>query len=176
MLAPSYGAAEVALHQSLGVQLGPEGAAELHQLVHGGTRHQSLVLLHHGPARVLQDQQADVSERTEGERRRRSGTSWRLPTTRRHRRLVDGRAGADSLAELLGLDEDVEVALLELLGKHAEDVGGGGEVGQVVDDQVEQQLRGDGGQSRHHYHAFQDSADIRVSVRVCVCALLGCYL
>lgn len=54
---------------------------------------------------------------------------------------------ANSLAQLLGLDEDVEVALLELLGKHAEDVGGGGEVGQVVDDQVEQQLRGDGGRT-----------------------------
>lgn len=177
MLALSYGGSEVALHQSLGVQLGPEGAAELHQLVHGGTRHQSLVLLHHGPARVLQDQQADVSERMEGERgRRRSGTSWRLPTTRRHRRLVDGRAGADSLAELLGLDEDVEVALLELLGKHAEDVGGGGEVGQVVDDQVEQQLRGDGGRTAVRVGIITTrfkTALTSVSVCVCITGLLS---
>lgn len=140
----TYGATEVALHQSLGIQLGLEAAAELHQLVHGGTRHQSLVLLHHGPARVFQDQQADVSDR-DREKRCVQGSHCALPPLEG---IADSgmevRAAANSLAELLGLDEDVEVALLELLCKHAEDAGGGGEVGQVVDDQVEQQLRGDG--------------------------------
>lgn len=54
--------AEVPLHQALSVQLGPEAPAELHQLFSGQTRSQSLVLLHHGPAGVLQDQQAHVPE------------------------------------------------------------------------------------------------------------------
>lgn len=46
----------------------------------------------------------------------------------------------NSLAEFLRFNEDVEVGLLELLCKHAEDVGGGGEISQRVDDQVEEQL------------------------------------
>lgn len=54
-----------------------------------------------------------------------------------------GRKGEinNSLAELLRLNEDVEVGFLELLCEHAEDVGGGGEISQRVDDQVEEQLR-----------------------------------
>lgn len=55
----------------------------------------------------------------------------------------EGRKGEinNSLAELLRFNEDVEVGFLELLGEHAEDVGGGGEISQRVDDQVEEQLR-----------------------------------
>lgn len=49
----------------------------------------------------------------------------------------------NSLAEFLGFNEDVEVGFLELLSEHAEDVGGGREISQVVNDQVEQQLQGD---------------------------------
>lgn len=105
--------------------------------------------------------------------RRCSGLSH-VSTTRRHRRLRDERAveterRGDSLAELLGLNEDVEVGFLELLRKHAEDVGRGREIGQVVDDQVEQQLRGDnqdrGGQNHHHYRALKTN----IAVCVCVC-------
>lgn len=46
----------------------------------------------------------------------------------------------NSLAEFLRFNEDVEVGFLELLCEHAEDVGGGGEISQRVDDQVEEQL------------------------------------
>lgn len=47
----------------------------------------------------------------------------------------------NSLAEFLRLNEDVEVGFLELLCEHAEDVRGGREISQVVNDQVEQQLK-----------------------------------
>lgn len=46
----------------------------------------------------------------------------------------------DSLAEFLRFNEDVEVGLFELLCEHTEDIRGGREVSQVVNDQVEQQL------------------------------------
>lgn len=46
----------------------------------------------------------------------------------------------NSLAEFLRFNKDVEVGFLELLCKHGEDVGGGGEISQRVDDQVEEQL------------------------------------
>lgn len=64
-LPSTHSVAEVALHQSLSVQLGPEVPAELHQLIAGQTGRQSLILLHHGPARVLQDQQTHVPEKEE---------------------------------------------------------------------------------------------------------------
>lgn len=176
-LCSAYSAAEVALDQSLGVQLGPEMAAELHQVIDGRPRHQSLILLHHGPARVLQDQQANVSERRGEEEgrvkggRRCSGLSH-VSTTRRRRRLRDEGAvkmerRGDSLAELFRFNEDVEVGFLELLHKHAEDVRRGREISQVVDDQVVQQLRGDnqdrGGQNHHHYRA------LKTNIALCVC-------
>lgn len=59
-LSSTHSAAEVALHQSLSVQLSPEIPAELHQLIDGQTVRQSLILLHHGPPRVLQDQQTHI--------------------------------------------------------------------------------------------------------------------
>lgn len=64
-LPSTHSAAEVALDQSFGVQLGSEILAELHQLIAGQTGRQSLILLHHGPARVLQDQQTHVPEKEE---------------------------------------------------------------------------------------------------------------
>lgn len=68
----THRAAEVALHQSLDVQLCPEVPAELHQLITGQASCQSLILLHHGPAGVLQDQQTNISRkqhRGRGEKR-----------------------------------------------------------------------------------------------------------
>lgn len=47
----------------------------------------------------------------------------------------------NSLAEFVGFDEDVEVGFFQQLWEHAEDVGGGAEISQVVDDQVEEKLR-----------------------------------
>lgn len=77
-------------------------------------------------------------------------------TTRRHHRLEDesqsememsegkkkkkGQMVNNSLAEFLWFNEDVEVGFLELLSEHAEDIRGGREISQVVNDQVEQQL------------------------------------
>lgn len=63
----THRAADVSLHQPFCEQLLPEAAAELHQLLDGETGRQSLVLLHHGPARMLQDQQTDVPESEEVE-------------------------------------------------------------------------------------------------------------
>lgn len=54
---------------------------------------------------------------------------------------MEGKKINNSLAEFLWFNEDVEVGFLELLGEHAEDVGGGRESRQVVDDQVKQQLK-----------------------------------
>lgn len=56
----------------------------------------------------------------------------------------------NSLAEFLWFNEDVEVGFLELLCKHAEDVGGGGEISQRVEDQVEEQL-----QERQNQHRYR---------------------
>lgn len=64
-------------------------------------------------------------------------------------RGVKNREINNSLAEFLWFNEDVEVGFLELLCKHAEDVGGGGEISQRVDDQVEEQLRER--QNQHRY-------------------------
>lgn len=126
---------------------------------------------------MLQDQQANVSERRGEEEgrvkggRRCSGLSH-VSTTRRRRRLRDEGAvkmerRGDSLAELFRFNEDVEVGFLELLHKHAEDVRRGREISQVVDDQVVQQLRGDnqdrGGQNHHHYRA------LKTNIALCVC-------
>lgn len=133
----THAAAQVALDQPLSQQLGPEAATELHQLLQGQTGSQRLVLLHHGPAGVLQDQQTHIPDRQQ---------LSHLFTTRRSSRPGDGSAGGrkgeinNSLAELLRFNEDVEVGFLELLCEHAEDVGGGGEISQRVDDQVEEQL------------------------------------
>lgn len=55
---------------------------------------------------------------------------------RKRRRETD-----NSLAEFVGFDEDVEVGFFQQLWEHAEDVGGGAEISQVVDDQVEEKLR-----------------------------------
>lgn len=49
----------------------------------------------------------------------------------------------NSLAKFLRFNEDVEVGFLELLREHAEDVRAGREISQVVNDQVEQQLKTD---------------------------------
>lgn len=51
-----------------------------------------------------------------------------------------GQMVNNSLAEFLWFNEDVEVGFLELLSEHAEDIRGGREISQVVNDQVEQQL------------------------------------
>lgn len=49
----------------------------------------------------------------------------------------------DSLAEFLRFNEDVEVGFFELLCEHTEDIRGGREISQVVNDQVKQQLHGE---------------------------------
>lgn len=49
----------------------------------------------------------------------------------------------NSLAEFFRFNEDVEVGFFELLCEHAEDIRGGREISQVVNDQVEQQLKRD---------------------------------
>lgn len=64
-------------------------------------------------------------------------------------RRIKNREINNSLAEFLWFNEDVEVGFLELLCKHAEDVGGGGEISQRVNDQVEEQLQER--QSQHRY-------------------------
>lgn len=46
------------------------------------------------------------------------------------------------LGQSLRLDEDVEVGLLQLLSYHGEDSGRGAELGQVVNDELEEQLEG----------------------------------
>lgn len=155
ILSSTHRAVEVALNQSFSVQLGFEILAELHQLVAGQTSCERLILLHHGPARVLEDQQTHVSD---NEDRGEGGGETRVFlfratthfTTRRHCRLEDKSDRKlemseenDSLAEFLGFNEDVEVGFLQLLCKHAEDIGGGREISQVVNNQVEQQLEGD---------------------------------
>lgn len=63
----------------------------------------------------------------------------------------------NSLAEFLWFNEDVEVGFLELLSEHAEDIGGGREISQVVDNQVKQELQGHMNTHTHtkknqHYH------------------------
>lgn len=73
----THAAADVALNQPLSQQLSPEAPAELQQLLQGQPRRQCLVLLHHGPAGVLQDQQTHVPDRQE--------SSHRLATRRRYR-------------------------------------------------------------------------------------------
>lgn len=76
-LSSTHSAAEVALNQSFSVQLGFEILAELHQLIAGQTGYQSLILVHHGPARVLKDQQTHVpdnEEKAEGGGERGGGT------------------------------------------------------------------------------------------------------
>lgn len=119
-LPSTHSAAEVALNQSLGVQLGPEILAELHQLTAGQTSCQSLTLLHHGPARVLQDQQAHVPEKKRSEERgggvreketqrggkedesRRVSPPFRPVTqftTRRHHRLEDESGSEMEMSE-----------------------------------------------------------------------------
>lgn len=65
-------------------------------------------------------------------------------------RELKNREINNSLAEFLWFNEDVEVGFLELLCKHAEDVGGGGEISQRVDDQVEEQL-----QERQNQHRYR---------------------
>lgn len=149
----THTAADVALNQPLSQQLSPEAPTELQQLLQGQPRRQRLVLLHHGPAGVLQDQQTHVPDRQE--------SSHRFATRRRYRpgdrsvgrweraRELKNREINNSLAEFLWFNEDVEVGFLELLCKHAEDVGGGGEISQRVDDQVEEQLPER--QNRHRY-------------------------
>lgn len=82
----THAAAQVALDQPLSQQLGPEAATELHQLLQGQTGSQRLVLLHHGPAGVLQDQQTHVPDRQQ---------SSQLFTTRRSSRPGDGSAGGE---------------------------------------------------------------------------------
>lgn len=166
-LPSTHSAAEVALNQSLGVQLGPEILAELHQLGAGQTGHQSLILLHHGPARVLQDQQTNVpekearAERGDAKRgqQKAGGFSIQVPHVSPLEGIIDlkmsrrvrwkcqrgkkkkkGQMVNNSLAEFLWFNEDVEVGFLELLSEHAEDIRGGREISQVVNDQVEQQL------------------------------------
>lgn len=145
----THGAADVALNQPLSQQLGPDAPTELHQLLQGQTCRQRLVLLHHRPAGVLQDQQTHVPDRQE--------TSHQAATRRRYRpgdrsggRREKEREINNSLAEFLWFNEDVEVGFLELLCKHAEDVGGGGEISQRVDDQVEEQL-----QERQNQHRYR---------------------
>lgn len=58
-----------------------------------------------------------------------------MPEQRKKRQETD-----NSLAEFLRFNEDVEISFFELLWEHAEDVGGGREISQVVNDEVEQQL------------------------------------
>lgn len=48
---------------------------------------------------------------------------------------------SDILSELLRLDQDIKVGFLQLLCKHAEHVRGGGEIGEIIHDQVKQQLQ-----------------------------------
>lgn len=79
----------------------------------------------------------------------------------------------NSLAEFLGFNEDVEVGFLELLCKHAEDIRGGREISQVVNDQVEQQLQGDTKRKTDRITIIimhEHNAD--TSVRACVCLRL----
>lgn len=47
----------------------------------------------------------------------------------------------DVLAESLRFDEDVEVGFLQLFREHVEDSGLSGEVGQLIHDQLQQQLK-----------------------------------
>lgn len=78
----------------------------------------------------------------------------------------------DSLAEFLGFNEDVEVGFLELLGEHAEDVGGGREISQVVNDQVEQQLQGDMKRQTDRQRespSLSHTETMETPVCVCVC-------
>lgn len=58
----------------------------------------------------------------------------------------DGQKANNSLAEFLRFNEDVEVGFLELFREHAEDIRGGREISQMVNDQVEQQLKRDYGE------------------------------
>ena len=57
----THSAGEVALDKPFCVQLRPETLAELHQVGDSQALHDDLVLLHHGPARLFQDQQPDIS-------------------------------------------------------------------------------------------------------------------
>lgn len=78
----------------------------------------------------------------------------------------------NSLAEFLGFNEDVEVGFLELLCEHAEDIRGGREISQVVNDQVEQQLQGDTKRKTDRITIIimhEHNADTSVCACVCLC-------